>query len=31
MNGKITTYKDQCGVMHWNYQPYYSESEIVND
>lgn len=31
MSGKVTTYKDQCGVMHWNYQPYYSESEIVND
>jgi len=29
MNGKVTTYKDQCGVMHWDYQPYYSESENV--
>ena len=28
MNGKVTTYKDQCGVMHWDYQPYYSESDL---
>ena len=31
MLGKVQAYKDSCGVMQFDFIPYYTESEIEND